>query len=129
MSTCASAGSTTCHGSCCPGTGCCGPGGTQCQTQHSNGVGQNYYDCASLATPGDPSTYTPAMAQEARAAFTGKFTGATPSPCTNSNPPSQALLGVSPDGVTFVTWAFSGPLAGRVSTGGVCPDTNSATWN
>jgi len=46
----------------CAGTGCCSGG---CQIAHSNGLGQNFYDCSSLGT------YTQASAIEACAAFSG----------------------------------------------------------
>jgi hypothetical protein len=32
---------------CCAGTGCCGD---SCQTTHSNGLGQSFYDCNPLGT-------------------------------------------------------------------------------
>ncbi|HET6410445.1 MAG TPA: hypothetical protein VFG53_00150 [Anaeromyxobacter sp.] len=32
-------------GACCAGSACCG---SSCQTSHSNGLGQNYYDCGAL---------------------------------------------------------------------------------
>jgi hypothetical protein len=46
----------------CQGTACCG---ASCQTQHSNGVGQSWYDCFAL------STYNVTTATSACAAFTG----------------------------------------------------------
>jgi hypothetical protein len=38
----------TAPGACCEGTGCCG---SACQTEHSNGLGQSYYDCSPLGAP------------------------------------------------------------------------------
>lgn len=56
----------------CAGNGCCGTG-TSCQLAHSNGpasigLGQTYYDCAPLGTPGVASTYSSTMGTEAAAA-------------------------------------------------------------
>jgi hypothetical protein len=45
----------------CVGTGCCN--GTSCQTQHGNGLSDNFFDCVALGT------YTSAQAVEARSAW------------------------------------------------------------
>ena len=39
----------TCGSTCCEGTACCNSG-TTCQTKHSNGLGQFFFDCAALGT-------------------------------------------------------------------------------
>src|ERR1019366_3861542 len=49
----------------CATPGCCG---VACETIHSNGVGQNYYDCNNLYTP-SPNTFTPIAATEACTAW------------------------------------------------------------
>ena len=46
----------------CATPGCCG---MACQTVHSNGVGQSFYDCVAQGT------YSPTQAQAACTAFTG----------------------------------------------------------
>ena len=91
---------------------------------HANGVGQNYYDCGSLGVPGNASTYSLALTQEAANAFAP---GATSHSCSGQ----QALI-VSNAGGAWATWVYTGPLAGRVklnSGGPLCPDSASPIWD
>lgn len=121
-SNCNQSGANT--GGCeCATPGCCG---SSCQVTHSNGVGQNYFSCDPLGTPGTASTYTLAMAQGARAVW-------------NAGSDSTGVCGGSSNTVSRVTatqcavWAYSGTLAGRVfiSTPAecFCPLVTDPTWN
>jgi hypothetical protein len=91
---------------------------------HDNGVGQMYYDCGRLGAPGDASTYTLTQAIEAAGAFAPGASTAHQS-CA---PYGNAV--VVTDGTNWVTWIYSGQLAGYVleDTAPTCPDlTNGAT--
>ena len=121
----------------CQTPACCG---ASCQPQHLNGLGQSYYDCSALGTPGNAGTYTMAMATEARAAW--PFVG-------NANTLQCPLFGgrancVSQQANTgCAVWCYTNDrntgLAGHVNLntqtmfGGVysciCPTVNSPTWN
>jgi hypothetical protein len=91
---------------------CCSSGA--CQTLHSNGLMQTYYDCVPLGT------YTQAQALAACTAFTGNSAQCTDAPfglCGTAR-------GVCSSGAsTCWCWAYAGSAAGTVdeSTGGVCP--------
>lgn len=116
-------GDVVCGGGCCQGTGCCGK---SCQTVHSNGLGGNYYDCGTVGTPGNGATYSKTMAQEAAASYTTSRPSATT--CAGT---SQVLIAQSPNGTGYATWAYSGPLAGRVlvAASPTCPNSSSPSWN
>jgi hypothetical protein len=104
----------------CDTPGCCG---SACMFKHSNGVGQNYFDCSPLGTPLNASTYDVTMATEAAGAFcpgtsVGRVCGG--SDCIELN--GCGMCG---------RWCYSGPLAGRVRLGGscACPTGASSTWD
>jgi hypothetical protein len=108
----------------CKGSGCCG-GGT-CQVQHSNGVGQSFFDCVPLGT------YDQTQATSACVAFTGDATlcHATTS-CSGSG-----NVAVCSDGSTSACncWIYGGISAGHVNTGlpGNCSckaQGSTPTWN
>jgi hypothetical protein len=117
-----------CVSPCPPGVPANCPGGT-CSVVHSNGVGQNYFDCAPKGTPGQSATYTLTMAQEARAAWGQPSIADNLVGCIGGN-----------DGVLRQTatscsvWIYNGPLSGRVrqtltSNDCFCPfDTNNPSW-
>jgi hypothetical protein len=112
----------------CSTPSCCG---ATCQTTHSNGLGQLYYDCAPLGVPGLPATYTPVMATEARNAW--PFAGID----------STGTCGMGMNGSTCLArqtatscavWCYTKSLAGRVhlntaSTTCPCPTTLDPTWD
>ena len=106
---------------------CCGTG---CQTTHSNGVGQNFYDCFTLGT------YNALQQLAACAAFTGDA-----AKCMNVNMPSCPAFLLNPTmavcsmGSQCDCWFLPAPGATQgtvqASTGNVCgcPLGNSPTWN
>ena len=117
----------------CAGTACCG---SSCQPAHSNGIGatglgQTYYDCNPLGTPGTESSYTQTMAAEARAAAPPGITDGTGT-CGGEG----AVVRSYSD--HCYVWIYSGTLAGYVRYNDVnamgnfclCPTSNSyPTWN
>ncbi|MBI2393521.1 MAG: hypothetical protein HYV09_28335 [Deltaproteobacteria bacterium] len=105
----------------CEGNACCGP---SCQTKHPNGVGQFYFDCRALGTPGSPTTYTLAMAEAARAAWPPSGTdgagtcgvGAKAALCVSRQTASSCAV-----------WCYTNTVAGYMyanttSTACYCPD-------
>jgi cysteine-rich repeat protein len=103
---------------------CCGNG---CGTTHLNGLGQNFFDCAPLAVPGNAATYNSTLAAEARSAW--PFSGN-----------DQTLLCGSESGAARMTanscalWIYTGPLAGHVhlntaGAGCFCASASDPTWN
>jgi hypothetical protein len=113
-------GTVGCAGACCRGNACCG---SRCQTAHDSGAGTTYFDCKSPGTPGKASTYSLALAKEAAKSL-------APGAMTTTTACGNAGVLVVQAGSNWVTWAYSGPLAGRVNTSGspTCPDANSPTW-
>jgi hypothetical protein len=107
-----------CGASCCAGTGCCTGG---CQTAHSNGLGQSYYDCGALGT------YSSATAQAAAAAWAP--TGGTNTTDVQGNCLSRQTA------TACATWCYAGPFLGKVnlntiSVACIPPQTlSSPTWN
>jgi len=104
---------------------CCGNG---CATIHSNGLGQNYFDCFPLGTPGSAGTYNLTMAQEARAAWPMAGTDSTAT-C----PGSQAAA-FRQTSTMCAVWVYSGSLAGYVHLNAannscLCPSGSDPTWN
>jgi hypothetical protein len=102
----------------CAGTGCCGTG---CQTQHSNGEGQNYYDCSGL------NTHSQAEAQAACQANGGT--------CTQSQTGCNCILFICGSQATAYCnssycWAYGSVGSGNVTSGSsaACSG-NTATWN
>jgi hypothetical protein len=108
----------------CHSGGCCS-GGT-CQTAHSNGNGQTFYDCAA------PATYNATQATEACTAFTGNASQCTIAPAGACG----ATQGVCSSGATkCLCWQYAGPAVGTMEqvTGPVCPDMcpsgQGTSWN
>jgi hypothetical protein len=130
----------------------CNPGyqrsGTSCVAcaSHSNGLGQNYTDCSPLGTPGNASTYSSTMANEAANAW-----GMASSIIDSGGSGLCAPGGVLSDGVEAywqsasgsgcAIWLYNGPAAGHVKynmdpnpgdTGPMacqCPSASDPTWN
>jgi hypothetical protein len=107
----------------CQTPSCCS-GGT-CQTAHSNGVGQTFYDCQPTGT------YTESQAKAACLAFTGSSTQCQATPvgvfCSSR--------GICSNGAaTCWCWTYSGTGAGTVEkqTGlcpSACPSASGTMWN
>jgi hypothetical protein len=114
------ANSTGCE---CATPGCCG---NSCQVTHQNGVGQSYYSCDPLGTPGNASTYSLAMAQGARAAWTAGTDSSGTCP-GSSNTVSRVTA------TQCAMWSYSGTLAGHVFVSApnecFCPLATDPTWN
>jgi hypothetical protein len=97
---------------------------------HSNGVGQNYFDCNPQGVPGDPSTYNLTLASEARSAYPLANSSDVASTCNGG---STSVL-IRYNDQTYVSWAYSSAAAGHVTVnnaanGPSCPDASSPTWN
>jgi hypothetical protein len=104
-----------------------------CNT-HSNGLGQTYLDCAPLGTPGNASTYSSMMANEAARAWN---TGGTITDsagaflCSPSGVLSNGVEDVLASGECSI-WLYDGPAAGHVknnASGCLCPSASDPTWN
>jgi hypothetical protein len=107
---------------------CCG---TSCQTTHNNGLGEPYYDCSPLGTPGLPSTYTATMASEARTAWPNAGTDNMGTCGNGAN--ASACIGRATAGSCAV-WCYTKGLAGYVHLNLVnnqcyCPTTSDPSWN
>jgi hypothetical protein len=103
----------------CDGTACCG---SSCQTAHSNGVGQTFYDCNPL------DTYNQTTATAACAAFTGSAASCTAYACTGN----AGSVVCSPGGAC-TCWKYdpgNSGVTGKVSTSCGCPVSSGATsWH
>lgn len=112
----------------CVGTGCCG---TSCQTQHSNGQGQNFHDCNALGT------HDVNQAFAACAASTGD-----PAQCSDLGVVCDTDLDLTDDSAVVcstgaadcICWAYSGPAAGYTynnpgDTGCFCALPGDPSWN
>jgi hypothetical protein len=110
----------------CAGTACCG---SSCQTNHANGLGQNFLDCVA------PNTYTDTQASAARTAWgmvsTSDFTDTTN--CGDGTPMVCRQTASS-----CACWGYNAgvvkPGTGHVhlnnaSNGCMCPGAGDATWN
>ncbi len=93
---------------------CCG---ASCKTVHSNGVGQNFFDC------NGQGSHNQAQAQAACTAYTGNASASSPSNvCCGFGVP--ICFGQTADSVcgsangTCCCWQYSGPNAGRVQSEG-----------
>lgn len=117
----------------CVNTQCVAPCGVQCA--HSNGLGQQYGDCANAnATPGNAQTYKSGMATKAAGAWNAA--ACNPLWLTQCGASNCRYCG---SGNSCAMWCDSGPLAGRVfldttATCGPaaptwCPDLSDPTWD
>jgi hypothetical protein len=99
--------------------GCCSG---KCQTQHSTGVGQNFYDC------NPPNTYTVTTALEACTAYTGDGTKCQTRTC---NPKGAVVC--SQGAANCDCWMYQGNLVGYVDVNSTttcyCPIPSDPTWN
>jgi hypothetical protein len=119
-------GSTDLSGACmeCPTPVCCNGA---CEVKHANGIGQNYYDCAPLGTPGG-SGYTQQMAMEAADAW-----GMTGTMGTMSCQGMASCISVQTASQCSV-WCYTKGVSGRVDHQNsvntcTCPTVNSQSWN
>ena len=112
----------------CATSTCCG---SSCQTAHSNGVGQSFYDCVS------PSTYNQTQAQEAcQALGPGQQCYAQDCSAATDGGTSQVVCSDTVPATSqaaCVCWAYTGALAGRVhaaqSSACVCPGPSDPIWD
>jgi hypothetical protein len=88
--------------------------------QHSNGVGQSWYDCAS------PGTYDRTEAMRACAAWTGD-SSCQSSACVGGEG-VVGSIGVF-DGSTSPMWVYTGPRSGKWVAQFDCFDPVSGGWN
>jgi hypothetical protein len=114
----------------CSTPACCGTG---CQTTHSDGVGQNFYDC------NQQGSYSQAQAQEACTAYTGDETACAPSStccgitlgvCLGTT--AQSVCGTA--GGTCYCWQYEGENPGKVESEGSsctasCGSGSDPSWN
>lgn len=103
----------------CAGTGCCG---SSCQTIHSNGLGQNFFDCAPLGT------YNVTQAMEACQAYIA--VNPTAGTCTTfiCSGSSELIVGTT-SSTNCASWAYSGSNVGHVFQGcNFCPSASDPIW-
>jgi hypothetical protein len=104
----------------CATPACCG---TSCQTIHSNGVGQNFYDCNAAGTNTD------AAATEACVAY-ALSVGGTPSDCTDGwycqDQPSQVCFNSSGPATQYC-WGYGAP-SDQVFPN-YCPSSAVGSWD
>jgi hypothetical protein len=113
----------------CATPGCCSSGA--CQTIHSNGTGQNFYDCNA------PATHTAAAAAAACGAFGGGSSCKTSSVCCGGLSALGLCLGTTDSSVcgsaggTCHCWQYSGTNPGTVQNGcsAACGAASDPTWN
>ena len=121
--TCPPTAPLTCGTTCCPGALCCSA--DTCQLAHPNGLGQSYFHCAPLGTPGQGSGYGQEMAIEAAKAWRSGGTG-------------QVILCQTGDcwayaaGGDCAVWCYQGMMAGYVNlplpSFCQCPDLIDPQW-
>jgi hypothetical protein len=103
----------------CAGDGCCG---SSCQTKHSNGIGQNYYDCNPLGT------YTEGAAMAACVASTGTPAQCALYVCVGNDGSLVCSLGAG-----CTCWKYDpgkSGINGRISTSCLCPiSASDPSWN
>jgi hypothetical protein len=112
-------GTTTCGTTCCATPGCCG---SACQITHSNGLGQNYFDCNPV------QTFTANTATEACMAYTA-VVGGTCQTFTCGAVTNPVVCAADASSTPTACWGFTGANAGHVVSGGLCPTTTDPTWN
>ncbi len=99
---------------------CCG---NMCQTTHSNGIGQSFYDCTAK------NTYTQIQAIEACTAYTGNSNLCSMYTCVN---PKDSLICGTINNIC-ACWDYSGTYVGHVSNSGskscVCAGGNDPQWD
>ncbi len=102
---------------------CCG---ASCETTHSNGVGQSFYDCNPVGT------FSYVTAHEACAAYTGD---PTPANCKTfgcqGEPSSWAVVcsnEVGGNASACVCWEYVGGQIGKFDTSCECPSVSDGTW-
>jgi hypothetical protein len=103
-------------------------GGAIAQTQHPNGLGQNYVDAAPLGTPGNGATYTATMANEAAAAW--QFPGTVSTAQCGSTGPQIVSKQTA---TSCAAWAYTKALAGHVKLNAAnkncyCPTSTDPVW-
>jgi len=108
----------------CTTPGCCT---NACQTTHSNGVGQSFYDCNAT------STFSLTTALEACTAYAVSVGGTAASckdgfTCTGSKPPFQVCFVTGSGSCSNFCWGYSGTQGGNVYTCS-CPNTTTANWD
>ncbi len=114
----------------CATPGCCA--GNACQTTHTNGVGNNFYDCLAL------DTYNQAQALAACVALTGNQAQCTNAGCLAPDGGASGNVVCSSGSATqCVCWQYDAPFAGRYFTEGMpgvahcfCPGSiNAFQWH
>jgi hypothetical protein len=108
--------------------GCCG---AKCQSTHSNGVGQSFYDCGALGT------HNAASATEACEAFAGAGACKGSTVCCNGLLGLCVAVGTTDESVCGTAggvshcWQYSGTNAGTVQAGttATCGAASDPTWD
>jgi hypothetical protein len=111
----------TCGSTCCEGTACCNSG-TTCQTKHSNGLGQFFFDCAALGT------YDLTQAMEACSVYPGvAFCEDT---TCSSGPGEKLVCAVDNSNAPTACWQYAGTVTGHVAPmNGLCPTASDPVWD
>jgi hypothetical protein len=115
----------------CLTTGCCG---TACQSAHSDGLGQPFYDCIALGT------HTQAQAREACSVFTADAGACKGSSACCDDPLGLCITVQSTDAVCGSAsgqchcWSYVGDDSGTVQTpdagcAEICPSAGDPAWN
>jgi Notch-like protein len=92
----------------CVGTGCCN---TACQTQHSNGVGQNFYDCQPLNTFDATQALQACAANTGNAALCTDFGNVCDTDADALNTPDTSIV-CSTGAADCTCWSYSGLAPG-----------------
>lgn len=116
---------------CCPGVPveeCCT--GATCPVEHNTGFGDTYWFCGPRGTPGDPKTYTKAMAvKAAKTRHPGAAT--TDYGCGAASPIISTFSRFTSGAMTvYEIWVFDGASAGRANGPGTslaCPTAAGST--
>lgn len=123
---CNAATGTNTDGCECATPGCCSGG---CQTTHSNGLGQNFYDCVALGT------INATQAASARAAWAATQSGVTNGAglCQTGSDKSDCLTART--ATSCATWCYDptsslygGKVVLNTTSTCICP-TSGVTWN
>ena len=96
-----------------------------CPTTHSDGLGQDYYNCSPL------DTYTQGTAIEAGTAYEISIGGSSANVSTGWSCPNSSLVFVcatNSAGAALVCWGYEGSETGQFS-GPNCPWVESGAWN